>query len=158
MGCILWIQILIYIVLQVLSWCMQYHAILDCIIMTLHCIRLPLSVLTHFALILLEDTSIHGIGLIFPECSCIIPKGLRRPLSYLNVSFEIFMRSWVPWNLRTPAAWLWHSSSPVWARITKFGSEVQNTLVKILIVRCLTSKVKFNVEVRISSILSLSMR
>ena len=54
------------------------------------------------------------------------------------------------------------NSSPAQARITKFGAEKQNTLVKIPIVEggggqlTLTIKVKFNFKLKIDAILSLS--
>ena len=52
------------------------------------------------------------------------------------------------------------NSSTVQARITKFGPEKQNTLVKIPIVflgqLTLTFKVKFNFKLKIDPILSLS--
>ena len=52
------------------------------------------------------------------------------------------------------------NSSPVQARITKFGPEKQNTLVKFPIVLggqlTLTFKVKFNFKLKIDPILSLS--
>ena len=38
LGCLLWTQILICFLLQLLQWCIQYHAILDRIIMALECI------------------------------------------------------------------------------------------------------------------------
>ena len=37
MGCLLVIQILIYILLQSLQWCTQYHVILDCVITAPDC-------------------------------------------------------------------------------------------------------------------------
>ena len=33
MGCLLWVQLLIDILSQSLQWCLQYHVILDCVIM-----------------------------------------------------------------------------------------------------------------------------
>ena len=38
MGCLLWVQYLIYILYQSPQWCAQYRVILDCIITTLECI------------------------------------------------------------------------------------------------------------------------
>ena len=38
MGCLLWVQPLIDILHQFLQWCVQYHVILDLIIMVLNCI------------------------------------------------------------------------------------------------------------------------
>ena len=38
MGCFLWVQTLIYILSQLLQCCLQYLAILDCIIMASNCI------------------------------------------------------------------------------------------------------------------------
>ena len=37
MGCLLWVQPLIDILSYVLQWCVQYHVILDCVIMVLDC-------------------------------------------------------------------------------------------------------------------------
>ena len=37
MGCLLWIEPLIYILSQSVQWCMQYHLILDCVIMAPDC-------------------------------------------------------------------------------------------------------------------------
>ena len=37
MECILWVQTLIHVLHQYLQFCMQYHIILNCIIMALHC-------------------------------------------------------------------------------------------------------------------------
>ena len=37
MECLLWVQTLIYILIQQLPWCMQYHVILDCFEMALGC-------------------------------------------------------------------------------------------------------------------------
>ena len=37
MGCLLWIQILIYILLESLERCMLYHVILDRVVTVLHC-------------------------------------------------------------------------------------------------------------------------
>ena len=39
MGCILWVQIVIYTLPQSLQWCMQYHVILDHAIMALDCTK-----------------------------------------------------------------------------------------------------------------------
>ena len=39
MGCILWVQTLIYTLPQSLQWCMQYHVILDCIITAPDCMH-----------------------------------------------------------------------------------------------------------------------
>ena len=38
MGCLLWVQLLIYILPHFQQWCVQYHVILDRVITTLHCL------------------------------------------------------------------------------------------------------------------------
>ena len=74
---------------------------------------------------------------------------------------RLSVRSCVRPSVPRPRACLRDNLSSVQARITKFGTEVQNTLVKIPFVwgsLTLNLKVKFNLNIKIYPILCLSTR
>ena len=50
MGCILWVQTMFYTLPQSQQWCMQYHVILDLIIMALDCMYHNLCVMYYTSL------------------------------------------------------------------------------------------------------------
>ena len=47
MGCMMWVQTVIYILAQSMQWCIQYDVILDRVVSTLDCILLLICICVH---------------------------------------------------------------------------------------------------------------
>ena len=80
MGCLSWVQTLIYILTQSRQWYVQYNVILGCVIMALDCIRL-----THLQMIIFRCNVINENWLVWIICSSAVGRlflSLRNQLCY----------------------------------------------------------------------------
>ena len=116
MGCLLWIQILIYIPLQSLHRCMQYHVILEHVIMALDCIlgqvlgglvsSISVNEQNHWILFLVvtiyqlvkENTDF----LLFISAAFTQRIALKTLKMYL-LTLDWFNKEMLPWN----SSWMW---------------------------------------------------